>query len=104
MNGDFRWINKQLAVDIADKAVDMIATEVWADAIAFAPHDTGTLGRSIVKEKAGTAYTVGTNLHYAVFVEFGTKHSPVPPGRTLHGGQRPFLGPALAKAKRKWKL
>ena len=44
-----------------------------AEASANCPVDTGALSQSIVVEQVdGTAVTVGTNLEYGIYVEFGT--------------------------------
>ncbi len=46
---------------------------VRAEAVANCPVDTGALRQSIVVEAAdGTSVTVGTNLEYGIYVEFGT--------------------------------
>ena len=46
---------------------------VRAEAQANCPVDTGELRRSITVEQAdGTSVTVGTNLAYGIYVEFGT--------------------------------
>ncbi len=47
--------------------------DVRAEAAANAPVDTGRLRQSIVVEQTdGTSVTVGTNLEYGIYVEFGT--------------------------------
>lgn len=103
-DAQFHWLNKKVVDDIADGIAKHVAGEVLADAVALAPQDTGTLARSLTMQQSGKKGTwqVGTGVFYAVFVEFGTAHSPVPPGRTRSGGQRPFLGPALEKARRRY--
>lgn len=46
---------------------------VRAEAAANCPVDTGALRQSIAVEQAdGTAVTVGTNVEYGIYVEFGT--------------------------------
>ena len=92
-----------------EKAVQRVAMEVMRDARDLAPRSphqppvknpaapvTGTLGNSITISKARTAREVqrhvGTTVPYGVYQEFGT--SRIPP--------RPFLGPALEKARRKY--
>lgn len=80
-------------------------------------YDTGTLFRRIAVEKSENGYTVGTNLEYAPYVEYGTglKGDPTVPHtrrrywryqdengnwHTSTGMKaRPFLRPAAAKYK-----
>lgn len=71
--------------------------EIWRDARFAAPVDTGNLANSIIPDgpyTLGSTVTgkVGTNVYYAPFVEFGTRFMAA----------RPFLGPALEKARRKY--
>lgn len=98
MAGDmstFRWINKQAAFDVPFAELRKIAAEVLAGAVARCPQDTGNLARSIDMREDGTGarrgFVVGTNVHYAPHVEFGTKHMAA----------QPYLGPALLAAKRR---
>lgn len=114
------------AIDrIAADAVRAIAVDVLATAVATVPMDLGTLGRSLVaKPEADGSWTVGTNVVYAPFVEFGTRPHVIRPdtkkalkfttkgGTTVfakvvhHPGTRaqPFLGPALEQVRRRWGL
>lgn len=106
--GTFRFNGRDLD-KVAEDLVRQIAGEVLAVATALVPQDTGNLGNSLTAQKdpapprttGYVSWVVGTNVFYAPFVEFGTRFSPVPPGRTLHGGQRPFLGTALAQTRRR---
>lgn len=41
---------------------------------ANTPVVTGTLRRSVHTERTGTGYTVGTDVEYAPFVEYGTRY------------------------------
>jgi HK97 gp10 family phage protein len=59
--------------------------------------DTGRLRSSIqttgVRHDAGGSYVqVGTNVDYAVFVEFGTRHAAA----------QPYMRPAFANALSRW--
>lgn len=92
----FEWTDKQPLTEAARRAVTIASLEVLRDAVRAAPRDTGTLKRSytIAEHQSGDiigAY-VGTNLHYAPYVEFGTRRMAA----------RPHLGPALEKARRKF--
>lgn len=92
----FVWNDKSLG-GAADKAAKKVAAEVLATATAIAPHDTGTLARSLTSRlvyaaKERARYEVGTNVFYAPFVEFGTRFMAA----------QPYLGPALEQARRKY--
>lgn len=106
MAGEFRGYDRRAVDDVAEKLAGRIAGEVLAEAVAIVPQDTGNLGRSLAAEPSGRgSWVVGTNVNYAPFVEFGTRFSPVPPGRVgKGGGQRPFLGVALEIVRRRWRL
>ena len=99
-------VNQQAIDGVADQLAARIAGEVLSESVAIVPIDTGNLGRSLAAEPSGRgSWIVGTNTSYAPFVEFGTKYSPVPPGRVgKGGGQRPFLGVALEIVRRRWRL
>jgi len=62
----------------------------------LAPVDVGDLKRSINavmktnKNQSRQLGTVGTNIEYAAYQEFGTKNMPA----------QPYLGPALEEARR----
>lgn len=109
MSGTFRFNGRDLD-KIVEATVVKIATEVLAVATAIVPQDTGNLGNSLVMTEDPTptpgviSRVVGTNVFYAPFVEFGTRFSPVPPGRVRHGGRRPFLGTALEQTRRRYGL
>lgn len=108
MSGTFRFNGRDLDT-LAENLVRQIANEVLSVAVAIVPQDTGTLGNSLTAQKdpapprttGYVSWVVGTNVFYAPFVEFGTRFSPVPPGRVRRGGQRPFLGAALAQTRRR---
>lgn len=80
----------QLAKRTAVRAeIARTALHVETEAKRLAPVDTGRLRASVVSEfrRDGLGATVGTNVQYAAFVEFGTRNQ-VP---------QPFLGPAYNK-------
>lgn len=88
---DFRWKSKTAVDEAGEKAVKMAAATCLAHAVSICPQDTGTLARSITMQRVGdNHYRVGTPVHYAPFVEFGTKRMAA----------QPFLGPALEVARR----
>lgn len=90
---DFKWKTKGPVDAAVRKAVRMAAGECLAHAVAICPQDTGTLARSITMQMIADDHArVGTPIHYAPFVEFGTRRMAA----------QPFLGPALAQAKRKY--
>ncbi len=74
--------------DLARRAIQVEAT-----AIRLCPVDTGRLRSSITHELAvddrGLLARVGTNVEYAIFVEFGTRFAPA----------QPYLRPALRAAR-----
>ena len=90
---DFKWTNKGAMAAIGVKAVRLAAGETLAHAVAICPQDTGTLARSITMQMIADDHArVGTPVHYAPFVEFGTHKMAA----------QPFLGPALEAARRKY--
>ena len=62
---------------------------VEGEAIAEAPEDTGALRESIHSQMNGLTGTVGTNIEYAIYQEFGTYKMRA----------HPFLVPALKSKK-----
>lgn len=62
---------------------------VQGDAINRCPVDTGTLRASIATEVKDKTATVGTNVHYAAYVEYGTVKMKA----------QPYLRPALDENK-----
>lgn len=58
----------------------------------LAPVDTGRLRSSITATKGDRVVTIGTNVEYAAFVEFGTRYMAA----------QPFLRPAIMMAAQDW--
>lgn len=76
-------IEVQAAKDEAiAKALKEIGDRVERYAKLKAPVDTGTLRRSIGNEVDGSTVYIGTNLEYALYLEFGT-------GKFAENGGRP---------------
>jgi HK97 gp10 family phage protein len=65
----------------ADKAGQMVRTR----AQSLAPVNTGALARSITADAEGAVVTVGTDIPYGRFQEYGTIYTPA----------SPYLRPAL---------
>ena len=103
-----------------NKALTESCLLVESDAKQLVPVDTGRLKSSIQSKVEGDTGTVGTNVEYAPYVEFGTGlYSSLGNGRTqvpwryqdakgqwhtTSGNQpQPFLGPALNMNKDKIK-
>ena len=103
-----------------NKALTESCLLVESDAKQLVPVDTGRLKSSIQSKVEGDTGTVGTNVEYAPYVEFGTGlYSSLGNGRTqvpwryqdakgqwhtTSGNQpQPFLGPALDMNKDKIK-
>jgi len=95
--GEFRWTNKGPLTEAVELGVEKVMLEIWVDARETAPVDTGNLANSVIPDgphvQGNTVVGyVGTNVHYAPFVEFGTRYQAA----------QPFLGPALEKARRRY--
>lgn len=91
---DFVWTNVALLAVRAEAAVLEAALYVEEQAKLACPVDTGNLRRSITTAMptvtaGGASTSVGTNVHYAPFVEFGTRHMQA----------QPYMGPALEAAR-----
>jgi HK97 gp10 family phage protein len=71
------------------QAVRKAAFMLEAEAKRLAPVDTGHLRNSIQTSAEGMKATVGTNVEYAVFQEYGTHRQ----------SGRPFMRPAADKAR-----
>jgi HK97 gp10 family phage protein len=69
---------------VAD-AMELYLEKVVTDAKSIVPVRTGTLQRSIMFSGGEGEYQVGSRVHYAPFVEYGTSRMR----------PRPFLTPAL---------
>lgn len=105
----FTLTNPGLLMAAARKGADLVGLEVLRDAKLLAPRSprqappkdprgpvTGNLKNSIAMRSStdGTkaVVEVGTSVHYGVYQEFGTRSIPA----------RPYLGPALEAARRKY--
>lgn len=77
------------SVDAAiDKGIGKGVQKIKSDAKVNCPYDTGRLKGSISTEHLEPkVWAVGTNVEYAMFVEFGTGQHGAPP--------KPYLYPAL---------
>ncbi|MCD4839732.1 HK97 gp10 family phage protein [Neobacillus sedimentimangrovi] len=91
-----RWVSS-LPEEVAQEVKGVVAEHAYkieADAKRLVPVDTGHLRRSIAtafKNGGLTAY-IGTNVEYALYVEFGTSKQHA----------QPFLTPAFVKWKDKF--
>lgn len=93
----FRWTNRAPLRGSVDEAVKRVCLVIERTAKQHAPVDTGNLRRSIsteIEPATGEKATgrVGTGVHYAPYVEFGTRFTRA----------QPFLGPALEYARRRF--
>lgn len=80
------------AQQLAEQRAALLAQELRTEAVKAAPVDTGRLRQSIgVKQIGRGHYRVGTNVKYAPFVEFGTRHTRA----------QPFMRPAAEKVRKK---
>jgi HK97 gp10 family phage protein len=62
------------------------------DARRRCPVDTGRLRSSITVKRSAQGVTVGSNVEYAGYVEYGTRHMAA----------QPYLRPAVATAASRW--
>lgn len=80
------------APDLAARVLDNAAMRVEASAKQRCPVDTGRLRSSIQVGGDGLQRTVGTNVEYGPYIEFGTSKRPA----------KPFLGPAAEQERPKF--
>ena len=80
--------------DVLDMALDDTADAISLSAQIQVPVDTGRLRSSINVKREYLRKTVGTNVEYAIHVEYGT-----PTGTGENGGPMPYLRPAFEKHK-----
>ena len=61
-----------------DRAIELLAIEVWGNVAREAPTDGGRLGGSFeINQKRAREWVIGTNVKYAAFVHDGTGiHGP----------------------------
>lgn len=82
---------REKALRLANQQAALAAQAVRTEAVLNAPVDTGRLRSSIGVQKIGEGhYRVGTNVTYAIWVEFGRRNQKA----------RPFLRPAVEKMRR----
>ncbi|HEX5204806.1 MAG TPA: HK97-gp10 family putative phage morphogenesis protein [Actinoplanes sp.] len=72
---------------LTQQAISETAFQIQADAQALAPVRTGTLRRSILAQIGSLSARIGSSVHYAIYVEMGTRRM----------GARPYLRPAAEK-------
>lgn len=90
----FKWTNPAGVFAACEAAVMEASLFIEEGAKVRCPVDTGNLRRSIkvdgpMVSGSGVSATVGTNVHYAAFVELGTRKMQA----------QPYLGPALEQAR-----
>jgi phage gpG-like protein len=99
---------KRLTREGATKLLDKACKEVEGNAKRLVAIDTGHLMSSIHSLIDWSTMTgmVGTKVHYATYVEFGTYASRVPPFDSHTKGMkpRPYLRPALNEWKQKQRM
>ena len=73
----------------AQLVVAKTAHDIEADAKSFAPVDTGTLRNSISTtiSNGGLSAEIGPTVHYAPYLEYGTRRMP----------PQPYMGPAAER-------
>jgi hypothetical protein len=81
---------------VLDQALDDTADAISLAAQRIVPVDTGRLRGSINVKRKNLRKTIGTNLEYAAFVEFGS-----PMGSGPNGGPKPYLRPAFENNHRR---
>jgi HK97 gp10 family phage protein len=81
---------RQVVEAAGPKQAALLALKIRNYAVGFTPVDTGRLRGSIgLKRLNETTWRVGTNVDYALYVEFGTRFQ----------APQPFMRPALARAR-----
>ncbi len=70
-------------------ALPKVAIAAKTKAVLLTPVDTGALRRSINFKVKGNRITLGSNLEYAMFVEYGTRFQ----------APQPFIKPAIDDVK-----
>ena len=94
---EFKALLKKLSdkyPGVLDMALDDTADAISLKAQQIVPVDTGRLRASINVKREELKKTIGTNVEYASFVEFG---SPIGTGE--NGGPMPYLRPAFETNK-----
>lgn len=84
------WAKTHTAETRAD--LFRLGTMIQNDARSRCPVDTGRLRASITVKRLPQGVVVGSNVEYAGYVEYGTRHMAA----------RPYLRPAVAAAASRW--
>ena len=95
----FKSVIQQIAVthpQVMDAALDDTADAISLGAQRIVPVDTGRLRGSINVKRDYLVKTIGTNVEYAAFVEFGS-----PEGTGPNGGPKPYMRPAFENNRRR---
>ena len=71
----------------AQLVVAKTAHDIEADAKSLAPVDTGMLRNSIGSTISGLSAEIGPTVHYAPYLEYGTRRMP----------PQPYMGPAAER-------
>mgnify|MGYP003662008469 CR=1 FL=1 len=87
---------KEQYPDVLDMALDDTADSISLTAQQLVPVDTGRLRSSINVRREYLTKTIGTNVKYAAYVEYGT-----PTGTGPSGGPSPYFRPAFQTNKNK---
>jgi HK97 gp10 family phage protein len=86
-------VNRSIELKLAqklDQHVNRKAQQLRAYVVVLTPVDTGRLRQSINVQKLGDAhYSVGTNVEYAPYVEYGTRYQ----------APQPYFRPGIARLK-----
>lgn len=75
-----------------EEALWRLALQIQNYARLLAPIDTGRLRSSIFARRGGGVVEIGSNVNYAVYVEFGTRHMAA----------QAYLRPALMMGAQDW--
>ncbi len=75
---------------VSEDILERLGDDILADALRYAPVDTGRLRSSLIAEVSGGELRVGSiDCKYAVYQELGTRHMP----------PQPYLQPALYRPR-----
>ena len=82
--------------EVLDAALDDTADAISLGAQRIVPVDTGRFRGSINVKRRKLKKTIGTNVEYAAYVEFGS-----PEGTGPNGGPKPYMRPAFENNRRR---